>query len=118
LSDVEAFLYDQHDEQVGLHYFNARGGAPRWQLGDSLITGALIVKVDSPDAGDNIDWLWVNVTENNEFGVLGDYDAVRVGRYCTQGGVSPTTGCSEAADVGTEFKSVYATSYYYFAQRK
>jgi len=84
LSDVEAFLYDQHGEQVGLHYFNARGGKPRWPVGESLITGALFSKVGSPgeDGGDNnIAWLWVNVMENNDFGVLGGkYDAVRIGR--------------------------------------
>jgi hypothetical protein len=114
LSDVEAFLSDQNGEPVGLHFFDT-DGAPRWQIGESLITGSLIEKIPSPDGSENIAWLWVQVTENNEFGVLGKYEAVRVSRYCTKGGVPPSTGCSVAADEGTEAKSAYETSYFYFS---
>ena len=127
LVDVEAFLYNEDEDMVGFHFFRSlnagatdgvaddSAGKPRWQVEDSVITGSLLSKVASPDKGDNIAWLWVDIIENNEFAPLGG--ATRIGRYCTKGGTTVDAPTCSPESEGEVYRSPYETSYYYFAKK-
>jgi len=78
-------------------------------VGESLITGANPLSIVSPDGPEIISWLFVEVSMNNEEGVLKDVE--RIGRYCTKYGTVPVTACENTSDV---FYSNYETAYYYF----
>jgi hypothetical protein len=119
LKDVEAFLYNDVEDLVGFHFFNSLGatsefdsGSPRWQVEESLVTGANPLSIDSPDGLENIRWLFVEIALNNEEGVL--KDAQRIGRYCTKDGIAPVTTC----ETGDVFRSRYETAYYYFEKEE
>lgn len=89
LRGPDAVLNDGHGQALGRHF-----GGPTWEWRDgSRIAGALVAKVDAPDAG-AIPWLLLSVKEHQGAGVL---DPVRyVQRLATKGGKAPADGCDSA----------------------
>eukprot|EP00978_Attheya_sp_CCMP212_P021601 scaffold63367_cov61-Attheya_sp.AAC.4 len=114
LTDVEAFLYDDHEKLSRFHFFNAAGaGKPRrWQVGEYLVTGVLITSLEAPEGSDkNINWLYVNVVYNHGQGALNK--STKISHICTCGGVLPASMLCTEANIDEQYKSPYEASYYF-----
>ena len=110
-------------QQVTTHFLSANpvNGLlqPTWQHSDdtSSVWGRLkpstnAVTVD-PGA---IPWLLLEVTAAQTGPSSGDFmtEAVFIHRVNTTGGVMPSTGCSEAADIGTVRFVPYTADYFFY----
>jgi hypothetical protein len=107
LKAPEAELRDGKGTKIGRHY-----AGPTWQLNDgSQVTGKLVARVDSPDAG-AIPWLLLSASAHAGNGALSRVTSIQ--RIHTQGGKPPLAGC-DAAHPDAETKINYAADYYFYA---
>ena len=121
----QATLFDRAGNQLTTHFFSPDPDDPlgtiraTWQ--DSRDTSTVWGKVVT---GDNatvdptaIDWLRVTAvtTEGGPRGTLARTTFIQ--RVNTTGGLAPSTGCSSAADVGTQAFVPYTADYVFYTDR-
>lgn len=112
-------------QQVTTHFLSANPDEngvlrPTWQ--HSADTSAVWGRVKAPstdpayvEAG-AIPWLLLEVVGEQEGPSGGDFmtDAVFIHRLNTTGGLAPSTGCSEAADIGAVRLVPYTADYFFY----
>jgi hypothetical protein len=86
---------------------------PTWQHNDgSKITGKVVAKQNSPDAG-SVPWLLLAADNSRSGeGVLSKVTSIQ--RIHTEGGQPPATGCDESSK-GAEKRSNYSADYVFYA---
>lgn len=105
--EPQATLFDVSTHQpVGTHE-----AGPTWTWNDgSILTGNVVQKLPSPDAG-SIPWLLLETTASGGNGALSHVTMVR--RSDTQAGAAPATGC-DAQNVGVVIKVPYQATYTFY----
>lgn len=111
LQEPQADLLDATSHAaVGTH---SKGPTWTWKDG-STITGKLLQQQPSPDAA-NIPWLLLQTTSTGTQGALSTIAYVR--RSNTEGGIAPTSGCSQNA-VNTTTRVPYKATYTFYRAKK
>jgi len=95
-----ARLFDASGVEVGSH-----GDGPVWHLLDgSSVTGKVVAKSPSPDAG-SVPWLLVKAVSSDGAGKLAGVEFIR--RSETKGGVAPSGACDSEALVRVPYSTTY-----------
>jgi len=103
----EAELFDTKGSAIGKHF-----AGPTWKHSDgSEVSGKVVAKADSPDAG-AIPWLLLAAASHSGNGVFASVTSIQ--RIHTQGGQAPSTGCDDAHR-GAKTKSAYSADYFFYA---
>jgi hypothetical protein len=121
----EATLFNDHDKQLTTHFFSpnpAEGGTIRatWQdsRDSSIVWGGQATASTDPDfvAPGAVAWLRLPMAGVQEGPSGGDTMTATtfIQRVNTAGGVAPSTGCSEPADVGVKAFVPYTADYFFY----
>ena len=111
LKAPEAELRDNKDQVIGSHY-----AGPAWKHTDgSAVTGKVLAKVDSPDAG-AIPWLLLTATSHSGTGILAGVSTIQ--RIHTKGGQPPATLRCTSSNLDATSKSSYVADYYFYVPAK
>ena len=103
---------------IGTHFFlekpDANGGRPTWKHNDgSSVTVKVIVRADSPNPKEDIQWLQTSTTSTAGKGVL--LDVVGVLRMKTAKGISPAN--TECKEDGKIVKIGYESEYWFLKEK-
>ncbi len=121
----QATLFDDDDEQVITHFLSPNpdeGGTPRatWQHSQdtSTVWAMAIASYSNPgfNARGDIPWLLLKVVGAQDGPTGGDTltPTTFIQRLNTSGGVAPSTGCTEAEDVGKRAFVPYEADYVFY----
>src|SRR5262249_52640149 len=121
----EATLFDDHGKQLTTHFFSpnpAEHGTIRatWQdsRDSSIVWGGRAIPSTDPDfvAPGAIAWLLLPMAGVQEGPTGGDTMTATtfIQRLNTAGGLAPSTGCSEPADVGAKAFVPYTADYFFY----
>jgi hypothetical protein len=103
----EAVLYDQDDEEVGIHY-----AGPTWESNSGSKVRAAVLEKVTADA-DSIPWLKLGATASEGPGIF--RGVTHIQRVNTVGGLAPA-GAGEY--VGEVARVPYAADYYFYKKHK
>jgi Protein of unknown function (DUF3455) len=123
----EATLFSDQDRQLTTHFFSPNPiehGTIRATWQDSRDSSTVWAKVlqSSSDpafvAPDAIPWLLLSVVgaEGDPTGSSTLTKTTFIQRVNTSGGVAPSTGCSESADVGSKAFVPYTADYFFYSR--
>lgn len=99
----EAFLYDQDDEVVGIHYTG-----PTWESPSGSAVVGRVLERGTPDP-DAIPWLLLEAASNGGSGIFRDVTYIQ--RVNTVGGLAPD---EPGEFVGEEARVPYTADYYFY----
>jgi hypothetical protein len=132
----EATLFNRADKQIITHFFGPNPAAndvntdPRvvskgairaaWQARDTSTVWAKVFPLSRPVVvrQDSIPWLLLETVGVQEGPTGGDTltPTTFIQRVNTFGGLAPSTGCSQSADVGKKAFVPYTADYFFFAK--
>lgn len=99
----EAQLFDAQKKPLGKHY-----GGPSWEgLDGNKVVGVLKASAPAPVAS-AIPWLLLDIKSREGSGMFAQAKAIL--RIATEGGLAPSTACSEK-EAGKEVRVPYTASY-------
>ena len=108
LKGPEAQLRDTKGALIGHH-----SAGPSWKhLDGSSVTGKMVAKASSPDAG-SIPWLLLTAVSHDGKGVLEHVTSIQ--RAHTKGGQAPPAEKCDPTKPGVETWIPYSAEYYFFA---
>ncbi len=108
LKAPEAQLRDMKGALIGHH-----SAGPSWKhIDGSSVTGKMVAKAPSPDAG-SIPWLLVTVVSHSGTGVLERVTSIQ--RVHTKGGQAPPVEKCDPSKPDAETWIPYSADYYFFA---
>ena len=106
----EAELRDEQGRAVGRHY-----AGPRWEAADgSRVAGTVKSRADAPKA-DAIPWLLLDAKAEDPEGTFSKVSSVQ--RVNTNGGLAPSSGCSQAT-LGAGARVAYTADYLMYVPGK
>jgi hypothetical protein len=121
----QATLFNDHDRQIATHFLSANPDEdgehrPTWQ--DSRDTSSIWAKLSEMSSDPDfvepgaIPWLLLEVVGRSVGPTHGRrlVDTAYLQRVNTSGGLAPTTGCSEAEDVGDKALVPYTADYLFY----
>jgi hypothetical protein len=130
----QATLFDDNDKQVTTHFLSPNpspndpmgSGTPRptWQHSKDTSAVWAVPIASSTDlafvAPGAIPWLLLEVVGDEEGPSGGDKltAAIFIQRLNTSGGIAPSTGCTEPADVGKKAFVPYEADYFFYKEAK
>jgi len=107
LKAPDAELMDESGKVIGRHF-----AGPAWQLNDgSKVTGKVVARFDSPDAGAVL-WLLLSAVDHSGTGPMSSVSYIQ--RLNTKGGKASATGC-DAAHSGAETRVAYSADYFFYS---
>ncbi|MGA3049736.1 MAG: DUF3455 domain-containing protein [Terracidiphilus sp.] len=110
LKAPDAKLLDASGSAIGTHF-----AGPTWKLTDgSQVQGELMASKPAPESG-SIPWLLLRAKPASASGKLASVAFIR--RTDTHGGVAPSTGCQDPADVGQTSRIPYTAAYTFYTLR-
>src|SRR5262249_18137251 len=111
LKAPEAQLRDAQGALIGHH-----AAGPSWKhIDGSSVTGKMVAKVPSPDAG-SIPWLLISVASHDGKGVFEHVTTIQ--RVHTKGGLAPPADKCDPSKPSAETWIPYTADYYFFAPGK
>jgi uncharacterized protein DUF3455 len=125
----QAILFGDNDRQIVTHFLSPnpdQGGTPRatWQHSrdTSAVWAVAIQSYAEPDfvAAGAIPWLLLEVVGSEDGPTGGDKlsPTTFIHRVNTSGGVAPSTGCAELAQVGQRMFVPYTADYFFYKPKR